>query len=77
MSQQKVDKYKQEKANRKQIMKKEKRAHILRVCSASVVVIALAAWLSFSAYDKYQSSKPRNMAEVDYTEFMNYLDELS
>ena len=45
MSQEKVDKYKQEKANRKQIMQKEKRMKVVRRCLYSVIGIALIGWL--------------------------------
>ena len=38
MSQEKVDRYKKEKANRKQIMRKEKMQNALRKCIVSVIV---------------------------------------
>lgn len=46
MSQEKVDKYKQEKANRKQIMQKEKRMKVVRKCLYSVIGIALIGGLA-------------------------------
>ncbi|WP_330413519.1 hypothetical protein [Coprococcus sp. AF21-14LB] len=57
MSQEKVDKYKQEKANRKQIMQKEKRMKVVRKCLYSVIGIALIGWLGYSAYDNYQANQ--------------------
>ena len=41
MSQAKVDRYKEEKANRKKIMRKEKIANRLRKCAVAVVAAAL------------------------------------
>ena len=41
MSQEKVDRYKQEKANRKQIMRKQKAMGIVRKLILAVVAIAL------------------------------------
>ena len=57
MSQEKVDKYKKEKANRKQIMRKERMMGIVRKAVLSVVAIALVGWIAYSAYDIYDSNK--------------------
>ena len=77
MSQEKVTRYKEEKENRKQIMKKEKRAKIIRNTIASVVCIAAIGWVGYSAVTTYIDSIPRDVAEVDYTavnEYVNGLD---
>ena len=51
MSQEKVNRYKEEKANRKEILAKErKKQTIARVC-AGVVALALVCWLGYSVYD--------------------------
>ena len=42
MSQEKVSRYKEEKANRKSMMKKEKRKHFFRKCVVGIVALA---WL--------------------------------
>lgn len=76
MSQEKVDRYKQEKANRKQTMKKQRRAQILRNCAAAVVIVALIGWLGYSAYGLYEEKQPREVAEVDYTAMNGYLQSL-
>ena len=52
MSQKKVDKYKEEKANRKQIIKKEKRLLRLEQIGLSLVTILLVVWVGFSFYHK-------------------------
>ncbi|MEI3525699.1 MAG: hypothetical protein V8Q27_05865 [Eubacteriales bacterium] len=46
MSQEKVDRYKEQKANRKQIMAKEKREKFLVKLCAGLVALALVCWLA-------------------------------
>ena len=77
MSQKKVDQYKEQKANRKQLMKKQKRMRTIRVCVASVICLALGGWIGYSAVSKYQSSKPREVADVDYSAVSAYIQSLS
>ena len=55
MSQEKVDRYKQEKVNRKQIMRKQKLMNNMRKGVLVVVALALIGWLGYSAYDIYES----------------------
>ena len=47
MSQEKVTRYKEEKANRKQTMKKQKRATLVRNTIACVVVAAVVGWVGY------------------------------
>ena len=77
MSQKKVDMYKQEKANRKQIMHKQRVMGVVRKCVLSLAGLALIAWLGYSAYDMYESGKERIVAEADYTPVMDYMDSLT
>ena len=51
MSQEKVDRYKEQKANRKQIMTREKRRKFLIKVCAGVIALALVCWLGYSIYD--------------------------
>ena len=67
MSQEKVDRYKQEKANRKQIMMKEKRQNALRKCIVGLVGILLVVWIGYSGYSRYEANKPKTEVEIDYT----------
>ena len=76
MSQEKVDRYKQEKANRKKIMHKQRMMGVLRKCGLSLAGLALVAWLGFSAYDMYESGKERVVVETDYTPITDYMDSL-
>ncbi len=55
MSQAKVDKYKQEKANRAQIMAREKRNRFLTKVLGVVIAAAIVAWAGYSGYSAYMS----------------------
>lgn len=77
MSQEKVDKYKKEKANRKQIMRKEKIQNSIRKCVIAVIAVVLVGWIGFSAYDKYDSSRPVKEVQVDYQSINSFSQELS
>lgn len=52
MSQKKVDAYKEQKANRSKIIKKEKRIQKIEQILVSVIAIAAAGWICFSVYNK-------------------------
>ena len=67
MSQEKVDRYKQEKANRKKNMKKEKAQNTLRKCVVVVVGVVLIGWIGYSAYGTYEANKPKQEAQLDYS----------
>ena len=58
MSQAKVDKYKQEKANRKEILAKEKRNKKITKFVAGVVVGVVAVWIGVSTVDAVKESLP-------------------
>lgn len=77
MSQEKVARYKEEKANRKVSIKKEKRKHFFSNCIIGVVALGLVGWIGYSAYSMYESSRPRQTAEVDYSEINAYIDNLN
>jgi len=77
MSQEKVDKYKEQKANRKQIIKKEKRKRLIGSCVATLIGLAVIGWIGYSAFGKYQSTQPRQVADVDYTAVSEYIQSLS
>ena len=77
MRQEKVDRYKKEKANRKKIMRREKLMSIVRKAVLTVAALALIGWLGYSAYDIYNSNKERVVAEVNYDAVTDYLNSLS
>ena len=77
MSQAKVDRYKQEKANRKETMKKEKTASQVRKSVAVIVAVALIGWAGYSAVNAYTSYQPNEAVEIDYTAIDNLTTNLS
>ena len=77
MSQAKVDRYKEDKKNRKEMMAKEKRANMLRALAGGAVLVVLLGWIGVSAYDMYQANQPLETIYVDTTaidEYVNTLD---
>ena len=76
MSQEKVERYKEQKANRKEIMKKEKRARILRNTLSSVVLVAVLGWVGYSGVAYYIAHRPRPSVDVNYTSISDYVEAL-
>ena len=77
MSQAKVDRYKEEKKNRKKTMKKEKRNRVLARTLGVVIAAAVVCWIGFSGYQKIEESRPRASVTADYSAFEEYLNGLS
>lgn len=77
MSQEKVDRYKKEKANRKQIIKKQKMKNYLLNTSVAVVALVLVGWIGFSAFHVYQDGQERKVVEADYEAVDSYLNEIA
>ena len=72
MSQEKVDRYKKEKANRKQNMKKKKFANVVRKCIVMIVGLLLVVWIGYSAYDLYDTNKEPDKVQIDYRAFDDF-----
>lgn len=77
MSQAKVERYKEQKANRKEIMKKEKRAKVLRNTLTGIVLVAVLGWVGYSGVTYYIAHRPRPTAEVNYTSVADYVESLT
>ena len=77
MSQEKVAKYKESKANRKEIMKKQKQARRVRNTVAGIICVVLVGWVGYSAVTYLQENKPRQEVEVDYTAVDEYTETLA
>lgn len=80
MSQAKVDRYKEQKANRKQIVKKEKAKRLITNICAAVVAVGIIGWIGYSSYSSAQADKEvvRTTVEADTTaidDFLNGLEE--
>ena len=74
MSQEKVNRYKEQKANRKKILRRERaRAFLRKVCLA-ILTIALISWVGYSAHDTHQRNRDREVIEVNYDSIINYMD---
>ena len=81
MSQAKVDRYKEEKRNRAQIIKKQKREWMAVKAGLSLVALVMVGWVGFSVYttlnpkDTTVTEKPTytvDTAAID--DFMDSLD---
>lgn len=72
MSQEKVDRYKKEKVNRKQNMKKKKIANAVRKCIVMIVGLLLVVWIGYSSYDLYDSNKEPDKVQMDYRAFDDF-----
>ncbi|MGO5051933.1 hypothetical protein ACTQ6A_05350 [Lachnospiraceae bacterium LCP25S3_G4] len=76
MSQEKVDRYKKEKANRKKSMQKEKIMSVVRKCTLAIAGLVIVGWLGYSGYNTYESKQPRGTVEVNYTAVQEYVSGL-
>ena len=56
MSQEKVNRYKEEKRNRKANMAKEKRNRTLNAMLGGLAAVLLAGWIGVSGYNMYQTN---------------------
>lgn len=57
MSQEKIDRYKEEKANRKKDAAKQKRVEVISKIVTVVVIIGLLGWIGWSGYRSYEQGK--------------------
>lgn len=77
MSQAKVDKYKHEKANRKAILKREKRKQIAGQITGIIICAALVGWIGYSIYDSAEKKAATSQTEVDVSALTDYLNRLT
>jgi len=76
MSQKKVEQYKSEKKNRKEALRKARRASMIRRGIGSVVGLAFVVWIAFSLINNYQNNLPRPEVVVDYSALNEYIETL-
>lgn len=75
MSQEKVNRYKEEKANRKELLAKEKKRQAITKAVAGVIVLALVCWLGYSIYDT--ATRPDSSTiEMDASALDSYLSSM-
>ena len=77
MSQEKVNKYKEQKANRKQLIKQEKRNRTISRLIGAVLGLALIGWIGYSAYDSITTSIKTAQTEVDLSAVTDYISDLT
>lgn len=77
MSQAKVDKYKNEKANRKKTNARNKVKRVIARIVAAAAVVALVGWGGYSGYQYYEKSRPVNCYYADISAVSDYLQGLS
>ena len=81
MSQEKVDRYKKDKANRQKIMKKEKIIRRLEIGIAAVVLIGLISWFGVAVYQNSvavaEDNAPTVSTSLDVTAIDDYLTEIN
>ena len=79
MSQQKVDRYKEEKANRQQMMKKAKRKLHLEVVVLVAVFALLVGWFSAAVVHQVRSNTEKSVVstEISTAAIEGYLSDLS
>lgn len=76
MSQAKVDKYKAEKANRKETVAKEKMKKKITKFGAGLVLGILAVWIAFSAVDFVKENRPVETIYAQTGALDEYLNDL-
>lgn len=76
MSQAKVDRYKEEKKNRKKEVAKVKRKRRAARIIIPVAVIAVAAWIAYSGITFYQEQQPVTATDVNISAISDYISGL-
>ena len=76
MSQAKVDRYKEEKANRKKILAKEKRKRITGIICGWVIAVLIVDWAGYSGYHAYEKSRPIKTIYANLDAVNNYMNTL-
>jgi hypothetical protein len=76
MSQEKVNRYKEEKANRKAKIRRDRFKSMVRKLILLVLSVALVGWVAYSAVVTYQANRPRDMVTVNYESITDYLQAL-
>ena len=65
------------KANRKREEKKKNLRKAFDYTILGLIALAIVVWIGWSAYDMYESKRPRAVAEVDYSAVSDYIQSLN
>ena len=76
MSQAKVDRYKEEKANRKKTMAKEKMLRRVKMAVGVLVAVVIVCWAGFSGYRVYENNKPMKTIYTNLSAIEDYMTTL-
>lgn len=77
MSQAKVDRYKEDKANRKQIMARERVKRTAGIICGWAVALAIVGWAGYSAYHAYENSRPMETIYANLDSVNDYMNSLT
>lgn len=77
MSQAKVDRYKEQKKNRKQEVKKQKRKKAALKVIGVLVCIAIVVWIGFSGYNYHQKNRPIETTQINLDAITSYLNSIA
>jgi cell division septal protein FtsQ len=77
MSQEKVERHKQEKANRKKIMKQEKIKSTLTKILVALIIVVAFGWIGYSGYNMVQEKQPEKVVAVNINSVNDYIAGLS
>lgn len=77
MSQEKVDRYKKEKANRKQTIARNKIKRTCGMILGWVIVIGIVGWAGYSGYRYYEANKPEKTIYCDLSDLSEYITSLN
>lgn len=76
MSQEKVDRYKEEKHNRKKTIARQKRQRFAGRIAGIAVCAAIIGWAGYSGYRSYENSKPVETIYVNLDAISDYINGL-
>ena len=77
MSQAKVDRYKEEKANRKDILRKEQAKKVLRSTVLCLVLVVCAGYIAYSAIQAAKAGQSYTYTTVNVSSLENYLSDVT
>ena len=69
MSQAKVDRYKEEKANRKKILAKEKRKRIAGTICGWLIALLIVGWAGYSGYNAFLILDNTQFSNLSFFDF--------
>lgn len=76
MSQEKVDRYKQEKANRKKTVARERMQRKASIAGVWVVLVLVVGWAGYSGYQYYEAKQPAQTYTCQTADIDNYMSSL-